>query len=283
MLCLYSTWLIPATHESRTRGHEKYQPRRPTVSRSTQKGISRGSGRRRPIRCQQLHAAVRLLTHRRGPRRGSAASEEEEEEEGGEEEEEESEFEEESEEEEESEDDDSGSDAPKRKKKAGGGGGGGGGGAKPKKVDERAALAALLPPPGESLLKDFEEGHTDTTVKFVLNAALPAATKLLATCTTPDAAGSGGYAASSLLKRALRLESSINTSNMHLFDANNTIRRYAHTAEIIEGACARPPPHAPALPPSPPSRARPFFPCPFPPPPPQPTNTPPRRVLHAAH
>ena len=35
--CLYLTWSPPATHESRTRGHEKYRPRRPTVSRSTRK------------------------------------------------------------------------------------------------------------------------------------------------------------------------------------------------------------------------------------------------------
>ena len=36
--CVHSTWSPPATHESRTRGHEKYRPRRPTVSRSTRKG-----------------------------------------------------------------------------------------------------------------------------------------------------------------------------------------------------------------------------------------------------
>ena len=46
--CLYSTWLVPATHESRTRGHDKYRPRRPTVSRSTRKGYraaAAGGGR----------------------------------------------------------------------------------------------------------------------------------------------------------------------------------------------------------------------------------------------
>ena len=153
--------------------------------------------------------------------------EEEEEEEG--EEEEDSEF----ESEEEEEDEDSGSDAPKRKAKKSSGGGGGNG--KPKKVDERAALQALLPAAGEALIKDFEEGHTDTSVLFTLNAALPAANKLLATCTQPSASGTG-FQASSHVKRFLRLEGSINTTNMHLFDAQGAIRRYANTAEIIEGA-----------------------------------------------
>ena len=41
--CLFSTWLVPATHESRTRGHDKYRPRRTTVSRSSWKGYSNPS------------------------------------------------------------------------------------------------------------------------------------------------------------------------------------------------------------------------------------------------
>ena len=45
--------------ESKARA-QKYRPRRPTVSRSTRKGISRDGGRRRPRRCQRSHAAVRL-------------------------------------------------------------------------------------------------------------------------------------------------------------------------------------------------------------------------------
>ena len=162
--------------------------------------------------------------------------EEEEDEEGGADEDSAFESEEEEEEEEDEDDDGSGSDAPKRKAKKGGAGGGGGG--KAKKVDERAALLALLPAAGDPLIKDFEEGHTDTTVHFTLNAALPAATRLLATCTAPAPSGAG-FQASPYLRRALRLEGSISTANMHLFDAQGAIRRYANTAEIIEGACRR--------------------------------------------
>jgi len=140
-------------------------------------------------------------------------------------EEDESEEEEEEEEGSEEEDDDSGSDAPKRKAKVGGGG-------KNKALDDRAALAALLPPPGESLIKDFEEGHTDTSVYFTIHVNPATASKLMATCTTPD--GSGGYLASAFLRKVLKLDSPIGTTNMHLFDTNNTIRRYVNTGEIIE-------------------------------------------------
>ena len=65
VLALYSTWLVPATHESRTRGHDKYRPRRPTVSRSTRKGYraaaagggrDAASDRTRPCACARLRA-----------------------------------------------------------------------------------------------------------------------------------------------------------------------------------------------------------------------------------
>ncbi len=130
-------------------------------------------------------------------------------------------FESEEEEEEDEEDDDfSDEDDKKRKKKKGG---------KPKseKTSEKDAIAALVPA-GEPLVKDFAENHTDKTVSFTINLT-PAAAKLVA-----SSAGAGPAGLSPLVSRVFKLDSSISTVNMHLFDSNGMIKRYTSPAEIIE-------------------------------------------------
>ncbi|KAJ0411824.1 hypothetical protein ATCC90586_002977 [Pythium insidiosum] len=69
-------------------------------------------------------------------------------------------------------------------------------------------------------IKDFKEGHTDTTVLFTISLE---PNKLREIVNAP-----GGVA------KKFRLESSISTSNMHLFDAAGRIKKYETPLEIMD-------------------------------------------------
>jgi DNA topoisomerase II len=71
-----------------------------------------------------------------------------------------------------------------------------------------------------AFVKDFKEKHTDTSVYFVVTLAAEACPELL----TDDAA---------LMKR-LKLEASLSTSNMHLFDRTGCITKYETPVAIME-------------------------------------------------
>ena len=97
---------------------------------------------------------------------------------------------------------------------------------KGKAASEKEAFAALLPPPGEPLVKDFAENHTDTRVSFTISTT-PAAARLMATCSSDGSL-------SAAVRKVFKLEGSISTSNMHLFDARGSIRRYALPEDVLD-------------------------------------------------
>lgn len=66
------------------------------------------------------------------------------------------------------------------------------------------------------LVKEFKENHTDTTVSFTLKL-------------TPE----GEALSDSALRKALRLDSTVSKSNMHLFDAAGLIRKYNSELDIL--------------------------------------------------
>ena len=70
-----------------------------------------------------------------------------------------------------------------------------------------------------AFVKDFKERHTDTSVYFVVTLSPEAAVEL-----QDDAA---------LMKR-LKLETSLSTSNMHLFDLQGEIRKYDSPLSVID-------------------------------------------------
>ncbi len=72
------------------------------------------------------------------------------------------------------------------------------------------------PPPAP---QDFKERHTDSSVYFVITLSEKDAPELL----VDDAA---------LLKR-LKLETSLSTSNMHLFNAEGQIAKYESPLEVL--------------------------------------------------
>jgi len=106
-----------------------------------------------------------------------------------------------------------------------------GGKPKSKATEEKEAFAALLPPPGEPLIKEFNENHTDTRVHFTITTT-PAANKLMTTCLNNSSDENNN--ASAAVRKVFKLETSLSTANMHLFDENGTIKRYTKAAEIIE-------------------------------------------------
>jgi len=69
-------------------------------------------------------------------------------------------------------------------------------------------------------IKDFKENHTDTTVKFTVQ--IPAEK-------FPEIYHGGGG-----LAKRFKLESSVTTSNMHLFDTNGMIHKYESPLEILQ-------------------------------------------------
>ncbi|GLE00848.1 hypothetical protein PINS_up009644 [Pythium insidiosum] len=69
-------------------------------------------------------------------------------------------------------------------------------------------------------IKDFKEGHTDTTVLFTISLE---PNKLREIVNAP-----GGVV------KKFKLETSISTSNMHLFDATGRIKKYETPLEILE-------------------------------------------------
>jgi DNA topoisomerase-2 len=71
-----------------------------------------------------------------------------------------------------------------------------------------------------AFVKDFKEKHTDTSVYFVITLAGDVAPELL----VDDAA---------LLKR-LKLEASISTSNMHLFNVHGEITKYDSPNAVLQ-------------------------------------------------
>jgi len=70
-----------------------------------------------------------------------------------------------------------------------------------------------------AFVKDFKERHTDTSVYFVVTLTPEAAVEL-----QDDAA---------LMKR-LKLEASLSTSNMHLFDLEGEIRKYDTPLTVLD-------------------------------------------------
>ena len=84
--------------------------------------------------------------------------------------------------------------------------------AKPKKA-RAAAADTFIVPPGEPLLTGFSENHTDTTVSFTVTP-----TPLLAPLFEKNA-GKSGKDLSPALRKLFKLETTISTSNMVLFDA----------------------------------------------------------------
>eukprot|EP00981_Chlorochromonas_danica_P016093 scaffold15638_cov268-Ochromonas_danica.AAC.1 len=87
------------------------------------------------------------------------------------------------------------------------GGAGAGNKEKDKEKEDGGAVAA---PTGGPFVKDFKENHTDTTVLFTV------------TCPAEKLAGQDDAA----LVKKFKLETSISTSNMHLFDLNSQIRKF---------------------------------------------------------
>ena len=85
---------------------------------------------------------------------------------------------------------------------------------------------ALVLPPGEPLIKEFFENHTDTTVSFTIIPAAPLKDYFAA------AAAAGGELTVPL-RKLFRLDGTLSTSNMHLFDADGAIKRYATPADIL--------------------------------------------------
>jgi hypothetical protein len=90
------------------------------------------------------------------------------------------------------------------------------GAAKSKKA--RAAGDAFVVPPGEPILTTFSENHTDTTVSFTCSP-----TPLLAPLLAKNA-GKSGPELSPALTKLFKLQTTISTGNMHLFDANGCIK-----------------------------------------------------------
>ena len=77
--------------------------------------------------------------------------------------------------------------------------------------------AAAQPVP--AIIKDFKENHTDTTVLFTVT--LPP--EKLQECIDDK---NGIY-------RKFKLETTVSTSNMHLFDLNSTIHKYDNATDIL--------------------------------------------------
>lgn len=71
-----------------------------------------------------------------------------------------------------------------------------------------------------AFVKDFKEKHTDTSVYFVITIAAEAAPELL----VDDAA----------LQKRLKLEASVSTSNMHLFNVQGEITKYDTPLAVLE-------------------------------------------------
>ena len=84
----------------------------------------------------------------------------------------------------------------------------------------------FVPPPGEPLVKDFTENHTDTTVSFTITPTAVLA-PLFAAC-------AGGAPLSAPLRKLFKLDSSLSTANMHLFNTEGAITRYASPAAVID-------------------------------------------------
>jgi DNA gyrase/topoisomerase IV subunit B len=82
--------------------------------------------------------------------------------------------------------------------------------------------------PNEPLVKEFTENHTDTTVHFTIRTA-PACDRIMA-----PAAGQGPAGVGAGIKKIFRLESSINTGNIHLFTHDGRIQKYDGPGAIIE-------------------------------------------------
>ncbi|RYY35075.1 hypothetical protein EON62_02780, partial [archaeon] len=85
-----------------------------------------------------------------------------------------------------------------------------------------------LVPAGVPLVKEFSENHTDTAVSFTVRTT-PAVAKLFAPCATgsPDSI-------TPAVRKVFKLETSIATGNMHLFDPAGNIARYESPDVIID-------------------------------------------------
>lgn len=83
------------------------------------------------------------------------------------------------------------------------------GAAKGKKDSDAGALAPV---------KGFKENHTDTTVDFTVTL-------------TPE--GAAEYRTPAALRKAFKMETKISTGNMHLFDAEGRIKRYASPEDLM--------------------------------------------------
>lgn len=105
--------------------------------------------------------------------------------------------------------------------------------AKPKKA-RAAAADVFIAPPGEPLLLGFNENHTDTTVSFTVTP-----TPLLAPLFEKNA-GKRGADLSPALRKLFKLETTISTSNMVLFDAEGHSES-TWIAFLLNEPCTLPP------------------------------------------
>jgi DNA topoisomerase II len=78
------------------------------------------------------------------------------------------------------------------------------------KEKEKDKDEANAPPTGGPFVKDFKENHTDTTVLFTVNCPPDKITNL----------------DQNALMKKFKLDTTVSTTNMHLFDLNNQIRKF---------------------------------------------------------
>ena len=70
-----------------------------------------------------------------------------------------------------------------------------------------------------AFIKDFKERHTDSSVYFVITLSETAAPEL--------------FVDDQALQKRLKLEASLSTTNMHLFDINGQIKKYESPQAVL--------------------------------------------------
>jgi len=98
------------------------------------------------------------------------------------------------------------------------------------KPDLASLVESLQADPCPVVLKDYVDMSTDTQVDFVLTFSKGAVEWLV------GLSGSDAYPACVLngLEKVLKLSSVATTSNMHLFDANDVLTKYARVEDIVD-------------------------------------------------
>ena len=86
-------------------------------------------------------------------------------------------------------------------------------------ADSVASSASAAKPASAALVKEFRENHTDTTVFFTITLT-PEGRKVVA-------------AGEATTRKKFRLDATLSTTNMHLFDESGRIRRFGSPAAIL--------------------------------------------------